>query len=100
VVWFRRNVALKRKLPAGVQAKLARAALRAARTAAENDRCGVAELLFGFGGGDLGAASARARSKGAVLKVFDAGMEGADAAKAIIECRQRDRAKGSTGATT
>ena len=98
---FRRKIVSKRKLPAGIQAKLARAALRAARTAAENGRCGVAEMLFGFGGGNLRAAAARARGKGAVLKTFEAGKDAADAAQAVIDCRERERAAQSTpGAAT
>jgi hypothetical protein len=89
---FRRKIVPKRKLPAGIQAKLARAALRAARTAAENGKCAVAEMLFGVGGGNLQAAAARARGKGAAFKVFDAGKDAADAGKAIIDCRERERA--------
>ena len=80
-----------RKPPAGLQARLARATLRAARSAAEKGRCSVAELLFAFGNVDLQAAGTRVRSKGAMLKALDAGVESADAAKAIIECRQRER---------
>jgi hypothetical protein len=76
----------KRKLPAGIQARLARAALSAARTAADGGKCAVAELLFGFGGVDLRGAVTRARTKGALFKSLDAGMEAADASKAIIEC--------------
>ena len=91
----------KRKLPASIEAKLARATLRAARTAADNGKCSVAELLFGFGGVDLQAAVTRARTKGAVFKSLDAGMEAADASKAIIDCRQRERAASSpSGGTT
>ena len=98
---FRRKVVPKRKLPAGIQAKLARAALRAARTAAESGKCAVAELLFGFGGGNLQAAAARARGKGAAFKVFDAGKDLTDAGKAILDCREREQAAQSPpGATT
>lgn len=89
---FRRNTVPKRRLPAGIQAKLAGAALRAARAAAENGRCGVAEMLFTFGSLDLRASVTRAQTKGAALKVLDAGMEGADAGKAILDCRDRERA--------
>ena len=91
----------KRALPASIQAKLARAALRAARNAADSGKCAVAEMLFGLGGVDLQGAVTRARTKGAVLKSLDAGMEAADASKAIIDCRQRERAASSpSGGTT
>jgi hypothetical protein len=89
-----------RKLPAGVQARLALGALRAARTAAENGKCAVAEMLFGFGGVDLQGAVTRARTKGALFKSLDAGMEAADASKAIIDCRQRERSSASPSGAT
>jgi hypothetical protein len=89
---FRRVARPKRKLPAGFQARLAGAALRGARKAAENGRCAAAELLFAFGGGDLRAAASRARSPGAAIKALEAGIEHADAARAIVDCRERERA--------
>jgi hypothetical protein len=58
-------------------------------------------MLFAFGNVDLRASVTRARTKGAVLKTLDAGMEGADAGKAILDCRERERAaQASPGATT
>ena len=101
MVRFGRRLAPKRKLPASIQARLARAALRAARTAAEGGKCAVAEMLFGLGNVDLQAAVRGARTKVAALKTLDAGMEGADAGKAILDCRERERAALSkSGATT
>jgi hypothetical protein len=102
VVRFRKRPAPKRKLSVSIQARLARGALRAARSAAESGKCAVAEMLFGFGGVDLHGAVTRARTKGAVFKTLDAGMEAADASKAIIDCRKREReraAASSPGAT-
>ena len=96
-----RGLSSKGKLPAVLQAKLARTALRAARAAADNGKCAVAEFLFGFGTGHLQAASTRARGKAAGLKVLDAGMEATEAGKAILSCRERERAaQASPGATT
>jgi hypothetical protein len=81
----------KRKLPASIQARLATATLRAARTAAENGKCGVAEGLFVAGNMRLQAAAARARTKGAMVRALDAGREAADAGTAILDCRERER---------
>ena len=89
---FGRKSTPKRKLPVGIQAKLARGALRAARTAAENGQCALAEVLLSFGNGKLQLATASARTKGAALKVLGAGMEATDAARAVIDCRERERA--------
>ena len=89
---FGRKIVPRRKPSAGTQARLAQAALRAARTAAESGKCGVAELLFGLGNVDLQGAVTRARGKGAFFRSLNAGMAGADAATAIIECRERELA--------
>ena len=101
MIRFPRRSTATRRLPAGVQAKLARATLRAAHTAAENGKCAVAEALFVAGNVRLQAAGAGARTKGAFLKTLDVGMEGAKVGTAIAECRERQRAtRGPSGATT
>jgi hypothetical protein len=96
----RRGPLQKRKpLPAGIRAKLAKATFRAARSAAKNGRCALAEMLLAFGGVDLHASAARARRIGPAIKVLDAGQEGADAGVAIIECRARERSGEGPAAT-
>lgn len=78
-------------MPAGIQVKLARATLRAAHNAAKSGKCDVAEALFVAGNMRLQAAGTGARTKGAFLKTLDVGMEGADAGRAIAECRASER---------
>ena len=57
--------------------------------------------MFVAGNGNLRAASAHARGKGAVLKTFDAGKDAAEAGKAILDCRERERtSKSSPEGTT
>jgi hypothetical protein len=65
-----------RKLPANIQARLAGAALRAARTAADSGKCSVAEGLFVAGNMRLQAAGARARTKGAMVRARSGAREG------------------------
>lgn len=101
VILLRRRLAPPRKLPAAIQAKLARTTLRAARTAAENGRCGVAEGLLVAGTMRLQAAGRRASTKGAMVRALDAGKEATYTGTAIIECRERERSSASpSGETT
>jgi hypothetical protein len=54
-------------------------------------------MLLVFGAGNIRAASTRARSPGVVQKLLAAGSEAADAGKAVIDCRERERMKASNG---
>ena len=92
MIRFPRKSTPQGKLSGNVQAKLARAALRAAHTAAGNGQCALAEGLFVAGNMRLQAAGLRARTKGAVFKTLDVSIAGADAGKAIVECWERERA--------
>ena len=80
----------------GVSARLGRGLARAAKAAAQRDRCEVAGILLAMAGTNVQAAVGRGRGgrarPAAALRVLDAAGEAADAAKAVIECRERARA--------
>jgi hypothetical protein len=89
-----RGSTLARKLPAGIHARLARGFARAARLAAEAGKCDTAEVLLGFGGVDLRAATGGGRRKvRTAVKVLDAVSDSAAAMSAVIDCRARARAQ-------
>jgi len=76
-----------RKSSFRARALLAQGTLRAAKRAAENGQCAVAELLLAFS--NFGAVGSGASSPRRVLKALDVGVSAADAAAAILACRAR-----------
>lgn len=78
-----------RKTSFRVRATVVGGMLRAARKAAEADRCVVAEMLWRLSG--LGAVGASASSPGRYKRALDITGTAAGTASAIIECHARAR---------
>lgn len=77
----------------GVSARLGGGLARAAKSAAEQGRCDVADILLSMAGANVHAAVGRGRGgrarPAAVVRVMDAVSDTADAAAAVITCRIR-----------
>jgi len=86
-------------VPASIQARLARGALRAARKAAENGKCAVTEMLLALGGGGLRLAIPRVRGIGSSLKTLNGQADMAEAASAMISCKEREGKAAPPGPT-
>jgi len=68
--------------------------LRAARSAAERDKCAVAELLLAYAAPDLQGASRQVNGRvRSAIKVIDVAQEAADTLKAVFACQDRARAR-------
>ena len=93
-MFVRRPTKPARKLSFSSRVGVARGLLRAARSAAERDKCAVAELLLAYATPDLQGATKQVHGRvRSAIKVLDAGQEAADTINALLDCQARARAK-------
>jgi hypothetical protein len=79
-------------ISSGTRLKIAKATFRAAGAAAERGLCDLADLMIMGAQVDLMTAARKVASPRAVVKWLDGGIEAAEAAERVSECRTRKKA--------
>jgi hypothetical protein len=84
---------LKRpNISSGTRLKIAKATFRAAGAAAERGLCDLADLMIMRARVDPMTAARKVRNPRSAVKWLDGGIEAAEAAERVSECRTRKRA--------
>jgi len=94
----RRPMKPARKPSFSTRVGVTRGLLRAARSAAERNKCAVAELLLAYAAPDLHGATTQVNGRTrSAIRVLDASREALDAVQAVAECNSRARSAKESG---